>query len=182
MRLKHQKFVQVVLVGVFLSFAVKAVAADFACEVMSVKGSVYVTGAQEARHEIKQGDLLNQGDKIEVGKDSYVDIAYDKEWNNLSRIKENSLVAIRSVFPTALDMARGDIFSRLKQLPKNSSFEIATPAGRFRMTRGELYAQFADVVGSSSYRDLGQYHYPMIPYKAFSFLVREEKASGKSEY
>lgn len=68
-------------------------------------------------------------------------------------------------------------------LSDQDSFEIVTPAGRFRMTRGELYEQFAEVVGSSSYRDLGQYHYPMIPYKAFRFLVREDKATnGRSEY
>ena len=55
-------------------------------------------------------------------------------------------------------------------------FEVATPAGRFRMSRADFYAHFPEVTGSSSYRDLGEYHYPMIPYKAFRFLVREEKA------
>ncbi len=54
-------------------------------------------------------------------------------------------------------------------------FEVLTPAGKFRMTRADFHANFAEVVNSSSYRDRGQYHYPMIPYKAFRFLVREEK-------
>ena len=59
-------------------------------------------------------------------------------------------------------------------------FEIATPAGRFRMSRADLYAEFPEVTVSSSYRELGEYHYPMIPYKAFRFLVREEKALSAS--
>lgn len=57
-------------------------------------------------------------------------------------------------------------------------FEVATPAGRFRMSRADFYTQFPEVIGSSSYRDRGEYHYPMIPYKAFRFLVREEKAAA----
>jgi uncharacterized protein (DUF1697 family) len=56
-------------------------------------------------------------------------------------------------------------------------FEVITPAGRFRMSRGDFYTQFSEVANSSSYRQLGEYHYPMIPYKAFRFLVREPKAA-----
>lgn len=44
------------------------------------------------------------------------------------------------------------------------------------MTRADFYATFPEVVSSSSYRDRGLYHYPMIPYKAFRFLVRETKS------
>ena len=46
------------------------------------------------------------------------------------------------------------------------------------MTKADFHQYFPEVAASSSYRDLGQYHYPMIPYKTFRFLVREEKTSG----
>ncbi len=138
MRVSYLKLVPIVLFGFLLALGMEAMAADFACDVMNVQGKAYVTRAQEARHEIKQGDLLKQGDRIEVEKDSYVDIAYDKEWNNLSRIKENSLVAIRSVFPTTLDMARGDVFSRLNKLPKDSAFQIQTPTA-VATVRGTIF-------------------------------------------
>lgn len=68
--------------------------------------------------------------------------------------------------------------SLIDALGDGDYFEVSTPAGRFRMSRSDFYAQFPEVVGSSSYRDLGEYQYPMIPYKAFRFLVREEKVAA----
>jgi hypothetical protein len=67
---------------------------------------------------------------------------------------------------------------RIDPLRDDEIFEIATPAGRFRMSRAEFYGEFPEITASSSYRDLGQYHYPMIPYKVFRFLVREPKFSA----
>ena len=65
----------------------------------------------------------------------------------------------------------------IEPLADDAVFEVDTPAGVFRMTKGEFHAQFPEIVSSVSYRDLGLYHYPMIPYKAFRFLVREPKAA-----
>ncbi len=124
--------------GLAVFFATEVMAADFASEVMSVQGNVYVSSAQGERHEVKRGDLLQQGDLIETEKNSYVDIAYDSEWNNLSRIKEDSRVVIQSVFPTTLDMTQGSIFSRLNQLPKNSTFMIQTPSA-VASVRGTIF-------------------------------------------
>jgi hypothetical protein len=65
----------------------------------------------------------------------------------------------------------------IEPLPDDLAFEVDTPAGTFRMTKRDFHATFPEIVSSVSYRDLGLYHYPMIPYKAFRFLVRESKAS-----
>ena len=66
----------------------------------------------------------------------------------------------------------------IEPLPSEAVFEIETPAGTFRMTKGEFHAHFPEIVASVSYRDLGLYHYPMIPYKAFRFLTREPKVAA----
>ena len=63
----------------------------------------------------------------------------------------------------------------IEPLSDDAVFEIETPDGIFRMTKADFHAQFPEIVSSLSYRDLGLYHYPMIPYKAFRFLVRETK-------
>ena len=70
----------------------------------------------------------------------------------------------------------------IEPLSDDTVFEIETPAGTFRMTKGQFHADFPEIVSSVSYRDLGLYHYPMIPYKVFRFLVREQKvaAAGSS--
>ena len=66
----------------------------------------------------------------------------------------------------------------IEPLENGDVIEIATPAGTFRMTRGDLYADFPEVVESVSYRDEGEYHFPKIPYKAFRFLVREQRGGA----
>lgn len=65
----------------------------------------------------------------------------------------------------------------IEPLGMDEVFEVVTPAGTFRMKRGDLYAVFPEVVSSVSYRDRGEYHFPKIPYKAFRFLVREKKGA-----
>src|SRR5258708_29089647 len=63
----------------------------------------------------------------------------------------------------------------IEPLSFDAVFEVETPAGTFRMTKADFHAHFPEIVSSVSYRDRGLYHYPMIPYKAFRFLVREPK-------
>ena len=102
-------------------------AQDFYCEVMSVKGGVTVSNGDYVKHPVKEGDLLKEGDTIDVPGDGYLDLAYDKEWNNVTRFFENSRVKIRGIYPTDLAMEYGDIIAKLDKLPRNSTFEIETP-------------------------------------------------------
>jgi hypothetical protein len=110
---------------------------DYSCEVMAIQGSARVSGDAGAR-ALKQGDLLRSGDIIESAADSHVDVAFDKEWNNVARVGPNTRVAIKSVFPTGLRLDNGDIFSRLMSLPKGSTFEIQTPSA-VAAVRGTVY-------------------------------------------
>lgn len=60
----------------------------------------------------------------------------------------------------------------IEPLSNGAPFEVETPAGLFRMTKAEFYEQFPEIARGVSYRERGCYFYPMIPYKAFRFLVR----------
>lgn len=60
----------------------------------------------------------------------------------------------------------------IERLAAEALFEVVTPAGTFRMSRAEFEAAFPEVTSSVSYTELGEYHFPRIPYKAFRFLVR----------
>lgn len=102
-------------------------AEDYYCEVMTLKGSAFVTSSDSIRKPLKEGDLLKVGDVVEVDPASQLDVAYDKEWNNITRIWENSKVTIKSILPTGLKLDDGDIFAKLHQLPKGTTFEIQTP-------------------------------------------------------
>ena len=104
-----------------------ASASDYTCEIMSVDGKAFVIGASQPKRLLVEGDILKAGDMIEVAEQSHVDVAFDKKWNNVTRIFEKSNVKIKSIYPTGLKMAQGDVLAKLGKLPKNSTFEVETP-------------------------------------------------------
>ncbi len=95
---------------------------------MSVKGLVIATSAKTGDRSLKQGDLLSAGDELTVGNESYVDLAYDKEWKNVTRLESNTNAKLISVAPGKLDLKDGTIFAKLNKLPRRSEFEVITPA------------------------------------------------------
>lgn len=105
----------------------RASAEDFMAEVMTVRGSATVTNGETSQKPLKEGDLLKPGDLVEVEGESYVDLAYDSDWKNLTRFGPHSHVLIQALFPTDLFMEEGDIFAKLDALPKKGTFEIRTP-------------------------------------------------------
>ena len=105
---------------------------------MSVEGAVTVTRSEEAARPVKEGDLLKVNDVLEVGDGAYADIAYDREWNNVTRVEESSKIRIRALYPTMVQLDAGGIYAKLKQLPKESSFEVQTPTA-IASVRGTEY-------------------------------------------
>jgi len=121
-----------------LSHCPAAFSADLQCEVLTVKGSVWVAQGENAKKTLKEGDILTAGSTVWVDKESYLDIAYDKDWGNVTRIGADSKVRIDSLGPVKLVMAAGDIFARLEKLPKRSSFQVQAPAA-LAAVRGTVY-------------------------------------------
>jgi hypothetical protein len=110
-----------------LLFPASAFSAEFKCEVLSVKGLVIATSSESGDRSLKEGDLLSLGDEITVGDDSYVDLAYDKERLNVTRLESNTHIRLESVAPGRLHLENGAVFAKLKKLPHNSEFQVQTP-------------------------------------------------------
>ena len=100
---------------------------DFHCEVLSVEGQVVVADADGAEKDLKEGDLLSAGDVVEAKEASSADIAFDRDWKNVTHIEEKSKLKIGAISPAQLILKEGGVFAKLKQLPKDSSFEVKTP-------------------------------------------------------
>lgn len=113
-------------------------AEEFQCEVMSIEGSATVTNAAASHRLLKEGDLLKASDLVEVGANSTVDLAYDKDWQNVTRLEENSKVEIQSIYPTTLKLAYGGVFAKLKSIPRESTFTVETPTA-IAAVRGTEY-------------------------------------------
>ena len=102
-------------------------AAEYRCEVMTIQGTAYVSDASQVRRAVKEGDTLGGGDILETNEGSWVDLAYDPLWNNVTRIGEKSIVRIAKVYPGKLHVDKGSVLAQFENLPKNSKFEVVTP-------------------------------------------------------
>ena len=134
-------FGKITLTALFLlTFLIPVIAfgEDYYCEVMSVQGEASVMDPAGLEKPLQSGDLLKVGDTVKVGEGSHLDLAYDKGWNNVSRIWEKSEVKIQSLYPTGLWMKHGDVLAKLHKLPAKSTFEIETPTA-VAAVRGSAY-------------------------------------------
>ena len=146
----HMRTLTTTLMVLALSFGVSsAFSADYSAEVMTLEGTAQVLRSSSPdKSDLKEGDFLQAGDLLEVGPASFVDLAYDKEWKNLTRISENSRIKIVSIFPTGLKMDHGNLFAKLGQLPKGSTFEVRTPTA-VAAVRGTEFLVSVDEKGST---------------------------------
>jgi len=126
------------LLLIFLCHQNTVFAADFYCEVMNIEGSATRTNETAQQEPLQEGDRLQPGDVIEVFEDSIIDLAYDKRWENVTRIGPHAKVTIQSLNPTHLSMKYGKIFAQLNALPKDETFEIKTPLA-IAAVRGSAY-------------------------------------------
>ena len=134
------------LLGLFLITALTVASAhadEFYCEVMSVEGTATVTNTAVSQKQLVEGDALQPEDLIEVGAGGTLDLAYDREWNNVTRVEENSKLSIRSLYPTTLELESGAVYAKLKSLPKDSSFSVQTPTAIASVRGTEYRTTFA---------------------------------------
>ena len=117
---------------------------DYYGEVMTVAGTAYVVSEDAGQRLLNPGDLVKVGDRIEVAETSHVDIAFDKEWNNIARVGEKSTADIRSVYPTGIGLSEGDIFAKLHNLPKGTTFEVQTPIAVAAVRGSEYWTEHRD--------------------------------------
>lgn len=122
----------------FIWFAGPAFAGEFQCEVLSVKGAVKVIQGSGESAALKEGDLLKKGAKIETAEGAEADIAFDKDWKNILRIETESAAELSSIFPAKVGLEKGGLFAKLRQIPKDSSFEVQTPTA-LAAVRGTEY-------------------------------------------
>jgi hypothetical protein len=67
----------------------------------------------------------------------------------------------------------------IEALSDGDSFEVDTPEGVFRMTKGQFHESFPGAANSSSYRDGGLYTYARTPVRARAFLTPASVSEGR---
>ncbi len=98
-------------------------------EIVSLSGSVEVLLAGgEEYHDAAEDMFLEAGDTVKTGDDSYVEVAFDEEGENVVRVDENTRAAFLLEERQKIELLQGEIFSTIGNLPENETFEIRTPS------------------------------------------------------
>lgn len=97
-------------------------------EILTMSGQVEVSRKAQDFVLAEEGAILEAGDSIRTKESSSVEISFDPDDKNISKIGEKSLVLLLLKDAEKLELMDGDIFSTLNDLPKGSSFEIRTPS------------------------------------------------------
>ncbi len=97
-------------------------------KVILVKGDVNIQKAGKTEWlKAKEGMVLVDGDTAKTGKNSAVEIAFDRDKKNLVRLEENSTAILRGKMLKRVELPQGKIRFVVKSLKRGSSFEIKTP-------------------------------------------------------
>ena len=100
---------------------------EFHCEVLSLTGNATAMDAEGKVRILQEGDLIAKNETVTTAAESVMDLSFDKDWKNVTRLEEKSKLKVTSVYPGKLKLSEGAVFARLKALPKDSTFEVKTP-------------------------------------------------------
>lgn len=134
--------------------AANAAAAEPIGKVLAVKNSGYTTRLQQSvKQTIKAGDVLYAGDEIDVKRGNFVQIAFDKDKNNIVHIPGDSLVQITKDRAINVELAHGQVFALLDRLESGTKFRIVTPTA-VSTVRGTYFGvkQIGTATETSVYR------------------------------
>ena len=96
--------------------------------VIFVKGDARVQKAGKPEWTVARKDmLLADGDTAKTGKGAAIEVSFDNENKNLVRLEESSTMVLRGKMLKQIELPQGRIRSLVKNLKKETSFEIKTP-------------------------------------------------------
>jgi len=125
------KFLVFLLLLGFMFFSFSSLLAkelEREAKVIFVTGDAKVQKAGKAEWlDVKKGMLLSDGDTAKTAKAAAIELSFDSGNKNLVRLEENSILTLRGKMLKQIELPQGRIRSLVKNLKKESSFEIKTP-------------------------------------------------------
>ena len=97
-------------------------------KVSYVSGEVkFLKSGETVWQGIKEGISLFSGDSIKTYANSFVEIAFDGNKDNIVSIKPEAYLVLKLIGREKIELIDGEVFSLIKRLPRGSQFEIRTP-------------------------------------------------------
>lgn len=127
-RFKCLMFGLIAVVLLFDSNVVVAKELERQAKVIFVKGDAAVQKSGKTEWiGAREGMLLSDGDTARTGKNSIIEMSFDKDNKNIARVEENSTAILRGKALRQIELPGGKIRFVIKSLKKDSSFAIKTP-------------------------------------------------------
>lgn len=105
-----------------------AVGSDPTAKVFDVSGQARLLKKNSDQWvPVEKGMTIEAGTQILTGPSSFVDIAYDDYYANVTHLQENVKAEFKSIEPTEIFLEDGTIFNALDALDPDSSYQVATP-------------------------------------------------------
>lgn len=120
----------IVFTGYFFAISAMAQSQD-AVKVILVKGSPKIIKAGTSEWADCKVDMpIDSGDRIKTSGGEAVEISFKRDNSNVIKIDENSdMLVKKNQAPYSIELLNGEVMSLIRKLPKNSTFEVRTPAG-----------------------------------------------------
>ena len=118
----------VLLVSLVLPFGVQAAGEDAVCVFISQQGNAWVIRKDSSvKSTLKIGDPIFEGDKLVVTHGNNVQLAFDKQAQNVVQIDEDTTIKITGSKPANINLDQGRIFAILDKPGVESHFKVFTP-------------------------------------------------------
>jgi hypothetical protein len=113
----------------FLTPLISSSQADADCVVMGLKNNAWVIRSDSrVKASIRVGDVLLEGDTLEVYAGNSIDLAFDAEAKDVVHIRGQALLKIPRFEPVMLDVERGSLYGFIEKNSSRGSFSVRTPS------------------------------------------------------
>ena len=143
-KVKRFLFVSILLLSLSSVFSREALA----LKIISLEGNVEVLpSGEEAWIAGESSMLLKKGDSLKTGVASYCNIALRE---HVFKVKENTTVTLAELTPSKiiLELAKGDILSKLEKLSSGEVFEIKSPVAIGGVRGTSFLCSYSDTSGT----------------------------------
>lgn len=126
--------------GLAFAFAEEAFAEQALCVFVSEKDNAWVVRKDSAvKSSLNVGDPIYKGDTLFVTQGNTVQLAFDKEAQNVIQVEGNTSVQFKESSPPRLDLNSGKLYALLDKKGLESKFKIYTPTA-VAAVRGTHYS------------------------------------------
>ena len=145
----------IVLVAVVSTFLGPIPSADSSsgaqlCQVISVDSSAWLMKRDSTvKSTLTPGDILSEGDRVEVMRGNSAEIAFDKDRLNVVHVDGGTAFQITRLYPTSIELTKGNLFALLDNKISDRRFKLMTPTAVASVRGTQFQVNFADATGSS---------------------------------